>query len=100
APITTASFSVGGTYLLQLTASDGALSTTALVSIIVNPGAPGNIVIDPSRTITWQGNVGILGGMPIRATVRDCVNDNYIGKGTFYRSLKDDDGPAILACIN
>ena len=38
---TTASFSAAGTYVLRLTASDGALSTSDDVTIDVNPAGPG-----------------------------------------------------------
>ena len=45
APATTATFSAAGTYVLQLTANDGALSAGDTVSIVVNPN-PANRGID------------------------------------------------------
>ncbi len=42
AAVTTASFSAAGTYVLQLTADDSALSTSAQVTITVNPATSGN----------------------------------------------------------
>src|SRR5207244_1425491 len=37
---TTAEFSVKGVYVLRLTASDGALSGTSNITIVVNPSGP------------------------------------------------------------
>src|SRR5260370_36965337 len=56
--------------------------------------------MDRSRSVNWQGNVGVVGGIPIRPSVVDCVKDSYPGKGIFYMNLANDDGPAIAACIN
>jgi hypothetical protein len=30
-------------------------------------------IIPPSRSVTWQGNVGVEGGIPSRTTLRNCV---------------------------
>lgn len=63
---TTATFSASGTYVLQLTASDGALTRSSQVTIIVNPSAPTAPVISQiavssitttSATISWTTNV-------------------------------------------
>ncbi len=47
---TTASFQAAGTYVLRLTASDGALSSSSDVQVVVNDGAPVFLSV-PDRTI-------------------------------------------------
>jgi RHS repeat-associated protein len=60
APVTTASFSVSGIYVLQLTGSDGVSSNSDTVTITVNH-AP---VVDagPNQTISWPSNQVSLNG--------------------------------------
>ncbi len=62
---TTASFSAAGTYVLRLTANDGALADTDNVSITVNPAPPTNqaptVSAGPDRTITLPSNATLSG---------------------------------------
>jgi hypothetical protein len=64
-PATTASFSAPGVYLLQLDASDTALTGSGTVTITVNPAPPANQVpvVDagPNQTITLPGNANLSG---------------------------------------
>ncbi len=50
APVTTASFSSAGTYVLRLTGNDSLLSTSDDVQITVNPVGPGSFVVDLNLT--------------------------------------------------
>ena len=47
---TTASFSAAGTYVLRLTGSDGVLSATDDVQVVVSPAAPGGFTLDLNLT--------------------------------------------------
>jgi hypothetical protein len=64
-PTTTASFSAPGVYLLQLSASDTALTGSATVAITVNPAPPVNQVpvVDagPNQTIALPGGANLSG---------------------------------------
>jgi hypothetical protein len=64
-PATTASFSAPGVYLLQLDASDTALTGSATVTITVNPAPPVNQVpvvnAGPNQTITLPGSASLNG---------------------------------------
>jgi hypothetical protein len=61
---TTASFSTSGSYVLRLTASDGALSTTDDIAVTVNP-APVNkppvVNAGPDQTITLPASASLSG---------------------------------------
>lgn len=65
--VTTASFSLAGTYLLRLTANDGALSTSADVTVVVNdvapPGAnqPPVVSAGAAQSITLPSSVSLSG---------------------------------------
>lgn len=80
APSTTASFSAAGTYVLRLTASDGALTSTDDVTITVNAAGGNGLTgryysgtnfntlvftrIDPTVDFTW-GNASPGSGVPV-----------------------------------
>jgi hypothetical protein len=60
---TTASFSTSGTYVLRLTASDSALSSSANVTITVAPANQAPVVsAGANQTITWPATA-VLGGL-------------------------------------
>ena len=65
ATATTANFSVAGTYVLRLTASDGALSASTTVTITVNPAPPVNqpptVNAGSNQTITLQAAASLSG---------------------------------------
>ena len=62
---TTATFSVAGTYVLRLTASDSALSTSDDIVITVNPAPPVNqapvVNAGPDQTITLPATANLSG---------------------------------------
>jgi hypothetical protein len=62
---TSATFSVAGTYTLQLTASDSALSASDTVVVIVNPAGPINqppvVNAGPDLTVTLPGTASLAG---------------------------------------
>jgi len=62
---TTATFSVAGSYLLRLTANDGALATTDSVQITVLPPANAAPVVDagPNQTITLPAGASLTGSV-------------------------------------
>ncbi len=61
-PATTVSFSVAGTYVLRLTATDGAASASSLTSVRIltagGNGAP-TVSAGPDRTLRLQASVGL-----------------------------------------
>jgi len=65
APSTTATFSVEGTYVLRLSASDSVLSTTDDITVIVQPVAPINqapvVNAGPDQTITLPATALLVG---------------------------------------
>ncbi len=62
---TTASFSQAGTYVLQLSASDGALSASDQVQVVVSPPVPGNtppsVSAGADQTITLPASASLDG---------------------------------------
>jgi len=60
---TTATFSAAGSYVLRLTASDGALQTTDDIGITVNPPAnqPPTVNAGPDQTITLPATASLSG---------------------------------------
>jgi hypothetical protein len=62
---TTASFSLSGTYVLRLTASDGALASTDDVIVTVNPSGPANqaptVNAGADQTITMPTSANLIG---------------------------------------
>jgi len=64
AAVTSASFSVAGTYVLQLTASDSALTRSDSVTVIVNAAttnAAPTVSAGPDRTITLPSTASLQG---------------------------------------
>jgi RHS repeat-associated protein len=55
--VTSASFDQAGTYVLRLTASDGALSDDDDVSVLVNPEPPPSLSIADASVVEGQGSV-------------------------------------------
>jgi uncharacterized repeat protein (TIGR03803 family) len=80
---TTAAFSTNGTYALQLVASDGALSTTNTVTVIVN-GRP--VITNPPNVLNVAGTVN---GTPVVQTG---------GTNIFSMGASDPDGNP-LSCL-
>ena len=77
-PKTSASFSAAGTYILRLTANDGALSASDDVTITVKPAVPVNkapmVNAGADQTITLPASAALKGtvtddGLPAGATV-------------------------------
>src|SRR5690606_5573705 len=62
AAVTTASFSAAGTYVLRLTANDGALSTSADVTVTVSDAVAGSptIAAIADRTIVVGGRLQVV----------------------------------------
>ena len=73
---TTASFSAAGTYVLRATASDGALSGTAELTIIVHPSAPPP---NQAPAVSVDGPSAIT--LPGTATLNASVTDDGLPSG-------------------
>ncbi len=87
---TSASFTVSGNYVLRLTASDGALSSSADVSVTVNPGPASAMTALGLANSTTAGAAG-----SITVTVRDAFGNIATGyRGTVHVSSSD--GAALL----
>ena len=65
---TTASFTTAGTYLLQLSASDGALKSTSTVTITVNPDPPSTGLLTISTPLALDKTTVTI-GQTLNATV-------------------------------
>jgi concanavalin A-like lectin/glucanase superfamily protein/Big-like domain-containing protein/K319-like protein len=81
-PVTTASFSVDGVYVLRLTASDGQLTSSDDVTVTVNP-----IVIVPNYAIQFGGSSYVTFGDPAKLhlptfTIETWLNRQGAGTGT------------------
>ncbi len=63
-PVTQASFSASGNYVLQLTASDSQLTSSARTTVIVNPpqNQPPVVTVPGNQTIQLPNNIAILNG--------------------------------------
>lgn len=81
AAVTTASFSASGTYVLQLTANDGDLSTSDTTTItvqsqptsptlLVNSGADQSITLPSATSLQGSVSLGGVSGLPSGATVQ------------------------------
>ena len=96
ATATTATFSVAGTYVLRLTASDSALSASATVTITVNPAAPVNqppvVNAGSNQTITLPAAANLSG------TVTDDGLPNPPGAVTV--TWSKDSGPGTVTFAN
>jgi hypothetical protein len=80
---TTATFSIAGTYVLRLTASDTALSSTSDVTIVVNPPVNTAPVVSAGagQTITLPAGVNLSGtatddGLPNGNSHNDLVRQS------------------------
>jgi len=93
---TTATFSVKGTYVLRLTASDGALSTSDDIQIVVNPPANQAPVVNagPDQTITLPAVASLAG------TATDDGLPNPPGKLTTTWSFVSGPGTVTFANAN
>ena len=65
AAVTNATFSAAGTYVLQLTASDGQLSGSATTTITVNPAPnqPPIVSAGPNQTVPFPNNLPLQGSV-------------------------------------
>jgi len=55
-------------------------------------------IIPYGRRITWQGNVGVEGGIPTRTNIKNCKTD--MGTNNAHGDGVSDDSAHIQACIN
>ena len=73
-PITSVSFSVPGTYVLRLTASDSELTSSSDVTVVISANAPPVVSAGPSKEITTPDPVSLQGtvtddGLPAGGTI-------------------------------
>jgi RHS repeat-associated protein/uncharacterized repeat protein (TIGR01451 family) len=73
-PITSVSFSVPGTYVLRLTASDSELTSSSDVTVVISANAPPVVSAGPSKEITTPDPVSLQGavtddGLPAGGTL-------------------------------
>ncbi len=91
---TTASFSLPGTYVLRLTADDGALTTSAQVTITVNPAPlsnqPPTVDAGSNQTIT----------LPDFASLDGTVTDDGLPSGTVTTTWSKVSGPGTVTFEN
>jgi hypothetical protein len=94
APTTTATFSVAGNYVLRLTASDSALTSTDDVNVTVNPASPTNqppvVNAGPDQNITLPATASLMG------TATDDGLPNPPGALTISWSMTA--GPGAVSC--
>jgi PKD repeat protein len=96
AATTTATFSAAGTYVLRLTANDGALTASATVSITVNPAAPVNqppvVSAGSNQTIT----------LPAAASLNGTVTDDGLPSppAAVTVTWSKDSGPGTVTFAN
>jgi hypothetical protein len=89
---TTASFSVAGTYVLQLVASDGALASSAVITIVVNPA-------NQAPTVSAGANQTIA--LPASATLTGTVTDDGLPAGsTLTKTWSKISGPGNVTFNN
>jgi PKD repeat protein len=90
---TTATFSTAGTYVLRLTASDTALSSTSDVTIVVNGGATNTAPVvnaGAGQTIT----------LPAAANLSGTATDDGLPSGTLQTTWSKIGGPGTVAFAN
>ncbi|HEX7895364.1 MAG TPA: PKD domain-containing protein, partial [Terriglobales bacterium] len=85
--VTQATFSVAGTYVLQLAANDSLLSTSAATTVTVNPSLnqPPVVSAGPNQTITLPTNLVTLSGS---------ATDDGLPNGTLSITWSQVSGPA------
>jgi RHS repeat-associated protein/uncharacterized repeat protein (TIGR01451 family) len=89
AAVTNATFSLAGTYVLRLTASDTELSRSADVSVVLNPATPANRAPNVSITATPSGTGGL------RLSLSSSVTDDGLPTGaSLTRQWSAVSGPA------
>jgi adenosine/AMP kinase len=94
--VTTATFSVAGTYVLRFTGNDSALSASATVTITVNPAAPVNqppvVSAGSNQTIT----------LPAAANLSGTVTDDGLPNppATVTVTWSKDSGPGTVTFAN
>ena len=76
AKATTASFSAAGTYVLQLSATDGALTSTSSVTITVNAASP----VNKPPTVSAGSNPTIT--LPASASLSGTASDDGLPAGS------------------
>ena len=91
---TTASFSAAGTYVLRLTGSDGLLSATDDVQVVVSPAAPVNtapvVSAGPDRAVT----------LPATASLGGSVTDDGLPSNTLTSAWSVVSGPGTVSFGN
>jgi hypothetical protein len=90
---TTATFSVAGTYTLQLQASDGQLSSTSSTTVTVN------ISITPAGPVVSAGANQTI-ALPSSATLSGTVTDSCLPKCTLTVNWSVDSGPGTVTFGN
>ncbi len=88
-PTTTASFSVSGIYILNLTASDGAASATTNVTVIAN--SPPNVSVTANPQVFNLGSSSTLTGV---------VSDDGLPNGTLSFAWSQLSGPGTATFSN
>ena len=91
---TTASFTLPGTYVLRLTADDGGLTTSADVTITVNPVLP----INQPPTVSAGSNQTIT--LPTFASLDGTVTDDGLPSGTVTTTWSKVSGPGTVTFGN
>ena len=98
---TTATFSAAGTYVLRLTANDGALTAQDEVTVTVNPATPGNtppvVNAGPDQAITLPASATMAADRDRRRTAhaprRDLPLGNRLRAGVRHVLERDRGGP-------
>ncbi len=82
---TTASFSLLGTYVLRLTANDSALTTSAQVTITVNPAPPVNqpptVLAGPNQTVSLSNGAALDGTVMDDGLPRGILTTSWVKVG-------------------
>ena len=95
ATATTATFSVAGSYVLRLTASDTALTAFDEVTLTVNPAAP----VNAAPTVTAGADQTIT--LPSGATLAGSVTDDSLPLGAAVTSTwTQSSGPGVTMFAN
>src|SRR5207244_1190337 len=87
---TTATFSTSGTYVLRLTASDSALSSTSDVTITVNPAAT-----NTAPVVNAGSNQAIT--LPAGANLSGTATDDGLPSGTLQTTWSTFSGPGTVS---
>ena len=100
---TTATVTVAGTYIFKLTATDGALSSTDTVTVIVNNSASGPVVEAPPSWInSFYKKCVMINGIPIVSTAAvpdQALKNAYYVLEPYMRKIKAEK-PEVIKKMN